>query len=81
VASVPSAPAGVSGNAASSTSAPAIIEVTRKPAGFRWKSAHRQSLTFLAIEHGFRLFQRKTRRELAGPFFGDYKASVKNLGG
>jgi hypothetical protein len=81
VASVPSAPAGVSGNAASSTSAPAIIEVTRKPAGSRWKSALRQSLNFLAIEHGFRLFQRKTRRELAGPFFGDYKASVKNLGG
>ncbi|MGD0459180.1 MAG: hypothetical protein ABSC21_15710 [Terriglobia bacterium] len=81
VASVPSAPAGVSGNAASSTSAPAIIEVTRKPAGFRWKSALRESLYFLSIEHGFRLFQKKTRRELSGPFFGDYKASVKNLGG
>ena len=81
VASVPSAPAGVSGNAAPSTSAPAIIEVTRKPAGFRWKSALRESLYFLSIEHGFRLFQKTTRRELLGPFFGDYKASVKNLGG
>jgi hypothetical protein len=35
------------------------------------------SLKLLMIEHSFRIaFQEKTRRELTGPFFGDYRRSV-----
>jgi hypothetical protein len=36
------------------------------------------SLNLLMIEHGTRLaFQEKTRRELAGPFWSDYRRSVR----
>lgn len=36
------------------------------------------SLRLLAIEHGIRIvFQEKTRRELTGPFWGDYARSVR----
>src|SRR5215204_1214039 len=40
--------------------------------GFRMASAIKQSLLFLAIQHGFRMTQEKTRRELGGPFFADW---------
>jgi hypothetical protein len=42
-----------------------------------WKGAVADSLKLLAIEHSIRLFQNKTRDELDGSFFGDYKRSVK----
>jgi len=80
-ATVPSMAFGPTGSAVATESAPAIIEVPRETRGFRWKSALRQSLNFLFIEHSFRLLQKKTLRELKGPFFRDYRASVKNLGG
>ena len=48
---------------------------------FHWKPALIQSGTFLGIQHGFRLFQAKTQRELGGPFFRDWANSVKNLRG
>jgi len=80
-ATVPSTAFGPRGSVVATESTPAIIEVPRPTRGFRWKSAIRESLRFLAIEHGFRLLQRKTRRELRGPFFRDYKSSVKNLKG
>jgi hypothetical protein len=36
------------------------------------------SLNLLVLEHGTRiLFQEKTRRELSGPFWGDYRRSVR----
>lgn len=36
------------------------------------------SLKLLLIEHGWRIaFQQKTRRELSGPFWGDYRRSVR----
>lgn len=49
--------------------------------GFKWRSALKQYLLFLAVEHGFDLTQEKTRRELKGPFIKDYFRSVKGLGG
>lgn len=43
-----------------------------------WKGAFRDSLNLLMIEHTTRvLFQDKTRRELSGSFFGDYRRSLK----
>ena len=35
----------------------------------------------LAVEHGFRMSEEKTRGEFAGPFWRDYLSSVRNLGG
>lgn len=49
--------------------------------GFRMASAIKQSLLFLAIQHGFRMTQDKTTRELGGPFFKDWGRSVKGLQG
>lgn len=50
--------------------------------GVQWKSLYRQSLLFLAIEHGFRVgTQSDTRASLKGPFFNDYVRSVKGLRG
>lgn len=48
---------------------------------FHWKYALIESGIFLGIQHGFRLMQEKTRRELGGPFFRDWAQSVKNLRG
>lgn len=48
---------------------------------FHWKPAIKESLYFLVIQHGFRMFQEKTYTELDGPFFRDWGNSVKNLGG
>lgn len=43
-----------------------------------WRGAITDSLRLLVIEHSTRIaFQDKTRRELGGPFFGDYIRSVK----
>jgi hypothetical protein len=48
------------------------------PTSTNWKGAFRDSLSLLMIEHTTRiLFQEKTRRELGGPFFEDYKRSLK----
>lgn len=48
---------------------------------FHWKSSLIESGIFLGIQHGFRLTQEKTTRELGGPFFRDWAKSVKNLRG
>ncbi|MCZ2391910.1 MAG: hypothetical protein LC113_12640 [Acidobacteria bacterium] len=48
---------------------------------FHWGSAFRESGLFLAIQHGFRLFQKRTTNELGGPFFRDWGRSVKGLRG
>ena len=50
---------------------------------FRWGPAIRQSLTFLAVQHGFAIAtQSKTRRALKdGNFFVDYYRSLKSLRG
>ena len=49
--------------------------------GTEWGPVQRQSLLFLSMQHGFRLMQEKTTRELSGPFFKDYVNSVKGLQG
>ena len=48
---------------------------------FHWKPALIQSLTFLTIQHGYRMTQEKTRRELGGPFFRDWAKSITGLRG
>ena len=48
---------------------------------FHWTGALLQSGTFLAVQHGFRMTEEKTRSELDGPFFRDWKDSVANLKG
>lgn len=48
---------------------------------FHWKGALVQSAAFLAVQHGFRMTEEKTRSELDGPFFRDWKESVANLKG
>ncbi len=48
------------------------------PAPSTLKGAIIDSLRLLVVEHTSRVvFQQKTRRELAGPFFGDYFRSVR----
>ena len=47
---------------------------------FNWKSAMVESLYFLGIQQSLRMVQKKTRREIKGPFFRDWGNSVKNLG-
>jgi len=50
--------------------------------GFRWRSAIKQSLLFLAVEHGFRFATEPgTRADLKGPFFRDWFESASNLRG
>lgn len=48
---------------------------------FHWKPAIAQSLNFLSVQHGFRLMQKKTQRELGGPFIRDWGRSIKALRG
>jgi len=48
---------------------------------FHWKYALIESGVFLGFQHGFRMLQKKTTRELSGPFFRDWAQSVKNLRG
>jgi hypothetical protein len=48
---------------------------------FNWKGAMTQSLYFLGIEHVFRLTEERTRTELKGPFFPDWKESVAGVQG
>lgn len=57
------------------------LEAELAEEGFEWRPALRQSFCFLGVEHGFRMTQAKTRRGLRGPFFKDWAASVKNIGG
>ena len=43
-----------------------------------WKGAFVDSMRLLMLEHGTRVaFQQKTRRELGGHFFADYRQSLK----
>lgn len=49
---------------------------------FHWKPALVQSGMFLGVQHGFRvLAQQSTRSQLKGPFFRDWRRTVKNLRG
>jgi len=48
---------------------------------FHWKAAFAQSGLFLAIQHGIRMTQPKTRDLLGGPFFRNWGKSFTNLHG
>ena len=52
-----------------------------KQKNFDWQSALVQTGVMLTVQHGFRMIQKKTHRELDGPFFRDWFTSVKNLKG
>ncbi|MBC7898423.1 MAG: hypothetical protein H7070_00040 [Saprospiraceae bacterium] len=56
---------------------------TQKPIKekFHWRNALIQSVIMLGVQHGIRLTQDKTQKELGGPFFRDWKDSVKTLRG
>ncbi|HEY8558876.1 MAG TPA: hypothetical protein VIL74_00630 [Pyrinomonadaceae bacterium] len=56
-------------------------ELPKSEERFHWKPALAQSGIFLGIQHAFRLSQKKTKRELPGPFFRDWGNSVKSLHG
>jgi len=58
-----------------------IPEKKGKESSFRLGSAVSQSLFFAGIEHGYRLLQKKTRRELRGPFWRNYGSAVRNIAG
>lgn len=61
------------------TFAPPVSPRVELKKGFDWNAASRQSFYFLALEHGVRLTQGKTRREFGGKFFPDYFLSVRSL--
>jgi hypothetical protein len=47
--------------------------------GIQWRSLILQELFLVGVEHGFRLAtEAKTRRELDGPFFGDWAKIISN---
>lgn len=47
-----------------------------------WKPIIKQSMTFLVVQHSFRLTQSKTRRELDLPWFDQsYRRSIQGIGG
>jgi hypothetical protein len=57
------------------------MDTAMPKAGFQWGPALRQSLLFLAVQHGYAVTQPKTRHALRGSFFKDYFRSVKSLRG
>jgi hypothetical protein len=75
-------PAAANLTAPGRTASPRLMAVAPyKPRRFQWKLALRESLEFLAIEHGDRLLQHVTRMQLRGPFFRDWGNSVRNIRG
>lgn len=49
--------------------------------GVQWKPLLGQMGLFTTIEHGLRMTEGKTREQLSGPFFRDWKESVQGLHG
>ena len=50
-----------------------------KETGVRWGRVVGQILSFTAVQHGFRLTEKKTRRELDGPWLRDWFNSASSL--
>ena len=62
------------------------VEPPRRPAEFEnrnidWAGTANESFFFLSMQHGMRMIQVKTRRELDGRFFHDYRNAVGGLAG
>ncbi len=80
----PEVPAGESSSNETKIESSPLIgkrDIKKPKLGFDWQGAANQSFFFLAIEHGIRMSQGKTRREFSGPFFEDYRNAVSGLGG
>jgi hypothetical protein len=60
---------------------PPLVKVEAPRQTFDWAGAGNQSFFFLGIQHGLRVVQVKTRRQLDGKFFPDYADAVSGLGG
>lgn len=62
---------------------PAIISTELPTASpqFRWRAALQQSFYFVAMQHSVRMSQVKTRRQMAGAFFRNYKQSIEGIHG
>lgn len=52
---------------------------TQHPDSFQWKPALLQSGLYLGVQHAGRMLQKKTRRELGGPFWKDYIESASSI--
>jgi hypothetical protein len=51
----------------------------KESSGIQWRPFIREEFLFVVFEHGFRLAtEKKTRRELGGPFFADWAAIISN---
>src|SRR5215213_7862265 len=75
-ASAPSLCAQAANRESSTAVNPDPSELARTPS--TWQGALTDSLRLLLLEHMTRIaFQGKTRRELGGNFFGDYKRSLR----
>jgi len=61
--------------------APDEAETLTVDESFKWMSATKQSLMFLAVQHGYAFTQLKTRESVKGKFWKDYAKSVKSLHG
>jgi hypothetical protein len=71
----------VTGSAESDSTGYTVAQEVVVDRRFNWRPALVQSGIFLALQHGFRMTEEKTRRELDGPFFADWKASIRNFRG
>lgn len=61
---------------------PPLAPAAQAPdATFQWSAAIKQSMVFLAVQHGYAFSQPKTRESIKGPFFRDYWRSLKALNG
>lgn len=68
--------------AGSAGAASSIISTQVPPAPrFHWGAAFQQSFYLLAIQHGVRMSQQKTREQMRGPFFKSYAESVAGVQG
>ncbi|MDP9169383.1 MAG: porin family protein [Acidobacteriota bacterium] len=61
---------------------PVVPRPETAPDGIAWQPLLKESLTFLAMQHAFRVVtEPDTRAGLGGPFFGGWARSVENLHG
>jgi hypothetical protein len=67
-------------NDKTAASPPPVQQYYLKP-GIQWKPLLLQLGFFTGIQHGFRMTEGKTRKELRGPYFRDWKDSITGLRG
>lgn len=57
-----------------------VAQVESAPQKTKWGATARQSFMFLAMQHGVRMTQIKTRRYLGGKFFDEWANSASHVG-